>query len=102
MSIICNRNKLQKEGFTKTVGSAYTARIVEDEMGAVMSHLSEAIENVKNAITTIESTEPDAAFKIPNLESLKGLMEVGFLASSASTQEWTRLRQECEKSERGF
>lgn len=85
-----------------TVGTAYTARIIEDEMSGVTSHLSDAIESIKNAIAAIESTEHEPEFKVPNLESLKGLMEVGFLASIASTQEWTRYRQARETSERGF
>lgn len=83
-------------------GNAHTARTIEDELSGVTSHLSDAIESVKNAIAAIESTEHEPQFKTPNLESLKGLMEVGFLAALASTQEWTRYRQARENSELGI
>lgn len=83
-------------------GTAYNARIVEDELSGVTSHLSAAIEDMKRAIAAIESAENEAEFKTPNLESLKGLMEVGFLASLAATQEWTRYRQARENSEHGL
>lgn len=68
--------------------TAHNARVIEDQLSEAASHLSDAIENIKNVIAAVESAENRAGFIAPEFESLKGLLEVGFRSTSAATREW--------------
>ena len=73
------------------MNTAYNARLVEEQLGEAASHLSDAIENFKNALAAVESAELNSALKTPELESIKGLLEVGFRATDAVTRQWHNL-----------
>jgi hypothetical protein len=82
--------------------TAHNARVIEDQLSEAASHLSDAIEKFKNAIAAVESAENSPANKTPELESIKGLLEVGFRATSAVTRQWhnfavTRADNEAER-----
>jgi hypothetical protein len=70
------------------MSTSHNARVIEEELGEACQHISEAIEKFKNAIAAIESAENKPALKTPDLETLKGLLEVGFRDTVRVTREW--------------
>lgn len=71
--------------------TAHNAQVIEDQLSDALSHMSDAIEKFKNAIAAVESAENEPALKTPELESLKGLLEVGFRDTNRITREWHNL-----------
>lgn len=72
------------------MSTTHNACTIEDQLSEAASHLSDAIENMKKAIAAV-STENNAGFKAPELESIKGLLEVGFRSTESATREWHKV-----------
>lgn len=75
------------------MSTSHNAQVIEEELGEAMSYISQAIEKFKHAIAAVESVEDKSALKTPELESLKGLLEVGFRDTSRITREWHNLAE---------
>ena len=75
------------------------ARVVEDELSEAACLLSDAIEKFKNAMAAVATAEIYPGTKLPELQSLQGLIEVGHRDTSRVISTWRAVRYARESEE---